>query len=285
MVDTDKALISRLAKEAPARGTIFHYTSQEGLLGIIRNKSLWTSDIRYLNDSTEFAYAVELSRTKLGRKLRAERGPWNTYYGAVLDGLDAIKGIPLFVGSFSEQGDLLSQWRAYTSNGVGFSIGFDYHYLKTLAEKQHFRIVRCVYQESEHDALLEELINLAGSLVRDGEHEDAVIAFFIGLYTVAPALKHPSFSEEREWRLFSEIGEPQIPSDDMRIKMRVGRSMLLPYKEFGLARDDGRVSLSKVIVGPTPHMALSISSLKSFLLSSEVDGWQILPSTVPYRSW
>ena len=104
----------------PTGPFLFHYTTQEGLLGIIDTKSLWMTSVRHLSDSTEFAYTVELVRENLNRKLRAERGPFNNYYGAILGKLDVLKDMTLFVGSFSEEGDLLSQWRAYTSNGIGF---------------------------------------------------------------------------------------------------------------------------------------------------------------------
>jgi hypothetical protein len=63
---------------------IYHYTSQQGLLGIVNGKSLWVSSIRHLNDAAEFGYSVEMIREILTRRLRAERGPWNTYYGTIL---------------------------------------------------------------------------------------------------------------------------------------------------------------------------------------------------------
>ena len=44
--------------ELPPR--LYHYTSQEGLLGILSSKTLWATRIQYLNDSTEFAYTLAL---------------------------------------------------------------------------------------------------------------------------------------------------------------------------------------------------------------------------------
>jgi hypothetical protein len=61
--------------------------------------------------------------------------------------------------------------------------------------------------------------------------------------------------------------------------------MLIPYKEFELEKKEGRISFSRLFVGPTPHMDLSISSLENLLMVSEVDGWRITASSVPYRSW
>ncbi len=39
---------------------IYHYTSQEGLIGILRDRVLWATKIQYLSDSAEFSYAYGL---------------------------------------------------------------------------------------------------------------------------------------------------------------------------------------------------------------------------------
>lgn len=38
---------------------VYHYTSPDGLSGIIKNKSLWFTDCAYLNDMNEFNYILE----------------------------------------------------------------------------------------------------------------------------------------------------------------------------------------------------------------------------------
>jgi len=40
--------------------TLYHYTSQKGLLGIIGQGEIWATDILYLNDTMEYRYAVNL---------------------------------------------------------------------------------------------------------------------------------------------------------------------------------------------------------------------------------
>ncbi len=286
MPDSKTDALDELTAVAPSGGLIFHYTSQQGLLGIIKDKALWLSSIRHLSDAKEFGYAVELARSKLNHRLQAERGPWNGYYGKVLerlDAIDAIQDLVLFVGSFSETADLLSQWRAYAPSGGGFSIGFEHEYLKTMANKQGLRIMKCIYDLREHEAILENLINRAGTLVKNGECEQAVAGFFVGLLRVAPALKDASFYEEREWRVVSDVLNPS----DAKPKFRVGKSMLIPYQEFKLAAGGQKMSVSRIIVGPTPHMSLSISSL-AYLLSTSTNvdqTYSIEHSRVPYRSW
>jgi hypothetical protein len=264
----------------PDDAIIYHYTSQDGLLGIIRNKSLWVSSILHLNDSAEFAYSIEIVRENLNIRLQNERGPWNGYYGAILAGFEAIKDLTLFVGSFSEEGDLLSQWRAYTSGGVGFSLGFKHANLKRLADQQNFRFLKCSYDKTEHNTILNKLIDESAGLVINGDYGLAVQAFFLGLFNIAPALKHPSFSEEREWRVVS----PTIQTTDTNTKIRTGKSMLIPYGEFNL-QEGGKLSVSKIVVGPTPHKELSVLSVMQLLFSKKIDDCEVVPSSVPYRSW
>jgi hypothetical protein len=48
--------------------------------------------------------------------------------------LEKIDRTNVCVCSFSEKGDLLSQWRGYCPQGVGYSIGFDSAKLNELAK-------------------------------------------------------------------------------------------------------------------------------------------------------
>ena len=45
----------------------------------------------------------------------------------------------LFGICFSEEGDLLGQWREYADKGTGLSIGFDVKWFENLCEKVIFK--------------------------------------------------------------------------------------------------------------------------------------------------
>ena len=45
--------------------TLYHYTSQKGLLGILKDQKIWATHVQYLNDSTEFHFAIDLARSVL----------------------------------------------------------------------------------------------------------------------------------------------------------------------------------------------------------------------------
>jgi len=57
---------------------LYHYTTQQGLLGIINNKEIWATHTQYLNDVREFHQATGLMRKELWLMLNESRVPANT---------------------------------------------------------------------------------------------------------------------------------------------------------------------------------------------------------------
>jgi len=49
----------------PKRRMLYHYTDQSVLPEIVRGDSIWLTDVRYLNDSAEYVYCVELVKKLL----------------------------------------------------------------------------------------------------------------------------------------------------------------------------------------------------------------------------
>ena len=39
---------------------LYHYTSADGLIGILSSKSIWLTDLRYMNDLSELQYSKAL---------------------------------------------------------------------------------------------------------------------------------------------------------------------------------------------------------------------------------
>ena len=136
---------------------LYHYTSQAGLLGIIKDRQIWASNVLFLNDSMEVKYAIQLVQKNInrfgverrvnqkeiqfledfGKKLGIFHNRYYQKYGGV------------YTCSFSENGNLLSQWRGYCPDGNGFSIGFDFpSSLGYVVEEQYFKLERCEYNEN-----------------------------------------------------------------------------------------------------------------------------------------
>lgn len=274
-----------LSPSVPDAKLLYHYTGQEGLLGMVGEKRLRVSSILHLNDAAEFNYTIGLAQEYLNIRLRHERGPWNTFYGTVLEALGHLKTMTLFVGSFSENGDSLSQWRAYAHNGIGFSLGFEYDYLRRLAAAQDFRLLRCNYSQKDHTQVINEIVARAGGQINIHEAdnvEPAVEQFNDSLVKIAAVLKHPSFAEEREWRL---ISSPVFLDQRPPASFRPGKSMVIPYREFSLMSEGVPMRIADLCVGPTPHMELSRLSVEYLLGASNVEHGVVRGSDVPYRGW
>jgi hypothetical protein len=148
--------------------SVFHYTSAAGLIGIFENDSLFASDYRYLNDSSEgrvirdlllpvFQAEVAEITPKLIKRgwlkkdiyddhgVSAHRLQAESLYNSISRATDNVS--PFFVVSFCRHDEqstaykhgLLSQWRGYAQGG-GFAVEFDEDGLDELmrAEQKEF---------------------------------------------------------------------------------------------------------------------------------------------------
>ncbi len=103
---------------------IFHYTTAEGIKGIIETDSIWATNYRYVNDLAEFTYANSLLRDELSARLQSESPLLRAVFEQMLADPDTLLGpVDMFLACFCDQGDLLSQWRAYGSRGGGYALG------------------------------------------------------------------------------------------------------------------------------------------------------------------
>lgn len=113
-----------LGQELP-QGELFHYTSMDGLKGMVAGKALWASNIEFLNDSTEFKHGEKVLKDVVTTRKRSVRGDRRCFFDE-LDKYPCFFQVEdVFLVSLTEEGDLLSQWRGYTPSGSGFSIGLD----------------------------------------------------------------------------------------------------------------------------------------------------------------
>jgi hypothetical protein len=56
----ERNVLEDLFNKVPPK-TLNHYTSANGFLGIISSKTLWLTNIHYLNDNQEFKLAVDVA--------------------------------------------------------------------------------------------------------------------------------------------------------------------------------------------------------------------------------
>jgi hypothetical protein len=283
---------------------LYHYTTQEGLLGILgdKDKEIWATHYRYLNDASEGQIVSKLLSDELKER--------NCDEGVKSQGeqiLSEITSQDVYATSFSEDGNLLSQWRAYSGNSGGYSIGFSPSYLEAIG-KHFFKhisgphylpdnpLIQCQYfKDSVERELKDNIRKAVDSYIEEAERIKRTLPSSerIGCHTPAGiALKHfrdfsrhcaitkdYAFHEEREWRLVVNLH--QFGYDGF---FRQGRSMLIPYLKIPLTCPEQRIEIKRIFIGPCPNPAEARMSVEMLLKKQGIYCVDVEDSMIPYRN-
>jgi len=109
---------------------LWHYTSIQGFHGIVTSKSMFATDLRFLNDRQEFIHTRHLADEMVGEAPELDSdGFQNRKLLAKAVGLAFDSGpltrMQVFVASFTAAEDQLGQWRGYSQGSSGVSLAFD----------------------------------------------------------------------------------------------------------------------------------------------------------------
>jgi hypothetical protein len=325
------------ADQSKPEGLLYHYTTQEGLLGIIEKQKIWATHLQYLNDTSEGQIFTKLLLDELNRRAAADAEKSSTniteferllrlsidpadHQNETIDiGSSAFSWISnqsAFVTSFSADGNLLSQWRAY-SGVAGYSIGFRRSYLKSAGanflegRKKSFYedsdpLVACQYHgKEEEERLKREITQIMDSYISEANHskkqtnpetqtieeknkeirEIGTIAMkhFFPLGKQRAMTKDKAFHEEAEWRLVFQV--EKTGTADSEPEFRPGRSMLTPYFKVPLEWENHPIEIKKIFVGPCPHEEEAVKSVQMLLRKHGISGVDVKYCKIPYRNW
>jgi len=93
---------------------LYHYTDSSAVKAILEHGKLWLSDIRYLNDHSEYKDGETVVRSVFQQRSGGLPKANSTKILTHLESyFDNSKLSYTFIGSFSRGEDLLSQWRGY----------------------------------------------------------------------------------------------------------------------------------------------------------------------------
>lgn len=276
---------------------VYHYTNLSGLLGISDSRKIWATNLNYMNDAQEITYGLELFLGLIGLDIgRSKSNIELQLLKYFKDWLGNIKSRPhhIFAISLTKQGNLLSQWRGYTSLGKGVSIGFHKERLFSLLKRENFEAYEIIYDFKVQTENLQKIYDqikldymefVAAKAQLDNSNFEKVTLEFLSSYTEQILielcrLKNPAFAEEQEIRLISKYFKSYI---DPAIKFRESKTMLVPYIEFDLAgiNDNNRL-FREVIVGPAPNFGLAYAAIQNYLSNKDVCN-VVSNSLIPYR--
>lgn len=269
---------------------LHHYTDAAGLLGIIQSRTLWATDCRFLNDSTEYVYARAALAEALNHlpnpaldpahhlhHIAAEVGDEIAKLGKIVnDGVD--NDFRVAVTCFCEEGDLLSQWRGYAPNH-GYSIEFDHDTLDAAAQAVASVELGELRRIEYGPAAIAELAALAAAGVSsDNLNHPGVHGYHHALQLAAnvASVKHEGFAEEREWRL---VLVQYAHNDATQILFRPTPIAVVPYMRVPI----DPAAICSIRVGPGDKTAIRVEGIRR-LLAASGSAATVEVSAVPLRT-
>ena len=292
----------------PQDGTLWHYTDAAGMEGILRSSQVFLTDFRHLNDPTELTYGEDLI-VQLADELLQQATPKGLVRPVLQEFLHVYRGeggrfterAEVFVGSFCcDDGDRLSQWRAYGDHGRGYAIGFrSLPRFMANSGTADFAgaLYRLEYRPEEFKRAAGEVLMRTAQRIDElmhqhlptfNQHQEWVDRVWrmsrdyllMAVATLCQRTKDPGFDEESEWRLLlSPFGKRDA------VEYRSTRRGLIPFVKFDLSNAAGLLDLEGVRVGPSPNAENSRRALEGFLKSLKYPEPEklALKSRIPYR--
>ncbi len=278
--------------------TLFHYTTSAGLLGILQDSRLWASDLRFLNDAQEAAYARDVVVHAVRDMENPVRDPghfahkygdeaintFTRYQAMVVDKL-LTSEFGVFVACFCESGDLLSQWRGYGEDhgyAIEFTtVGLDQALQQFPTEKYERAsgLFKVQYGGEAADRMARSSVDAVADC---NLNHPGVKAHFAAqaVSSMLAQVKNPAFAEEREWRLILGLNDDStLPTAQRTTSYRSTRMAIVPYVELPLQRD----WIVSVRVGPGNNADVREAGVRR-LLTTRGCGAAVTRSEVPLRS-
>ncbi len=188
--------------------TLFHYTSYQGLTGILQSQRLWQTDHKYLNDPSEIQHGKNLILNFVKAYDQKNLKLSNFLQYLINDIID--KGYKTFLTAFCELGDYLPAWRYYGDNGAGFSIGFRKEYFLHSDTETRDADSTFLYQVKYQNDQFEEIRDIfaiADRIYPNWYMNDVSkvrpfsSALITNLLSILPGVKNEDYKDEKEWRL------------------------------------------------------------------------------------
>jgi hypothetical protein len=244
VVETDlSSLVGELLREqVPKEPThLYHYTSLEGLVGIVSCRKFFLSDMLASSDQSEILHGLGVVKEVLGEH-RGDPIAESFLQSFREDKLWWGIGEHIFDHAicFCEESDVLTQWRAY-SPSRGAAIGVNFAELMERATRGEFAFGRMLYERDVQRDIVHRMFTrsrghfdqLRGKIkgLAESEYKPLLDEFLIvvsqRLLMLALFFKHRAFVSEAEWRILKIEG-----ADSPNLRFRSSGTSIIPYIEF-----------------------------------------------------
>jgi hypothetical protein len=281
---------------------VWHYTTIDGLQGILSSGTIWATEARSTRDKTEFVHARDIALEYLKTAERLDEH----FEFALAEALEVVESVfdegalsvnktEVFLASFSAAEDLKTQWEYYGDHDHGVSIAFDLRNIRRpKGSGNALTVARCIYEQAEKVFLIQSslshFVQMCANSHRIASYrrqrdEKLRVKFKLSfartsfdLLRLASHCKHRKYSAEKEWRL-------AIP----RLKSRIGAvtpveyrglNGAIPFIQCKLIQPSGRLPITRVMLGPLCTIRKDVEKL----LSDNGYGVPVIGSSIPLRN-
>lgn len=276
---------------------LYHYCSVETFLNIIRNHTLRLSDLCKSTDGLELKSLLDAVQKEVMNQYRNnDNFPNSVNYRKDIDGAFSYRlekliskmknnmDQMLFGICFSEEGDLLGQWREYADKGAGLAIGFDVNWFQSLCENNIFKFAKVAYgcKKENEDIVKKYATSIYYEMLEVNEKNivsDMYEANYMieldqkCLYQESIFIKSNEYENEKEWRLILDDENTYKSYDDwceyynwdksrietsediyrlvpngMEFMVRNGK--IIPYLDLKFDTEEDNYPIKKIVIGP-----------------------------------
>ena len=302
---------------------ICHYCTVDTLDEILKNNSLRFTDVRFLNDTTEFLEVIPLIRVVLQNVNYSPAFKDFILNSDVIHELEEYKqsyaGISHITGdyqqmmyrtytcSLSTNNDSLDMWNYYALTHSGVSVCFDFAWnMFEGSDKSEINtgdrldndiiIYRglVLYGNEEKKKCIAELLNRLQTIFDDAQENVEKYSNYI-LYAFKESVNHmrcffknENFSNEQEYRVVLKVPENLLrPQKDNNPIMKTGffkrGNVLIPYIDYSFRKE----SIKRVTINPYVKENNSIFELgiKELLWMKGMEDVKVVRSHIPIRKY
>ena len=274
---------------------IYHYCSGDTFNAICTNKTIRLCDIFSMNDSMEMHWGYSIWM-KVANDLILELGH------EFIDSIDEVIRISgtkclVLASCFSLEGDVLSQWRAYSDDATGYCLGFSATDLLQL----DIKALKVEYNEDKQFEELRRAVKVLYEVEKELALDDKYgESFFKACRDIAydlAAFKNSAFQEEKEIRLVhllnfqksnnslkivdgggTYFGNEAKPNE---VKFLMSQSMPKTYIDINFTNNNQINPIKKVIIGPKNNVLETAISI--YLETLNVGHVNVERSKASYR--
>ncbi len=175
--------------------------------GILQSREIWATDVLTMNDEKELLYGHGMAAT-----IVAERGTDGLplYVVSRIADLEDVRDVwkqwCTHLACFSVSFEIESQWTKYADMGRGFALGFDSVNLETSCHSMDAVLFPVVYHVPSQEDMIKECLRRVTEIwkkypLNQESRSLYLTAAIRRLVTLIITLKHPTWTEEQEWRI------------------------------------------------------------------------------------